>query len=562
MMENDTALVASSSIVRGDHRFKDPELARIAAERGAAAAWSEGFARLGPDILSEVAGDFAVYLEDARGRQFAAVDRFAIHPLCYRIRGNRLEVAERADALADEGDKLGPQAVFDYFFFHVIPAPRTIHKDVARLPAAHYALMSDGKLTVARWWHPIFIEDAAVDFGELRTEFRRLLRESIGRRLDGRSVGCFLSGGTDSSTVAGLVTELSGRPAETFSIGFDVDGYDEMAYARIAARHFGTAHHEYYVTADDVVGALADIAAVYDQPFGNSSVLPAYYCAKMAVDTDMDLLLAGDGGDELFGGNARYAKQRIFEAYGVVPHPLRRGLLEPALIDWPALKHVPGFKKAASYVEQARVPMPDRMEMYNLILHLGVEKLFTPDFLAVVDTGEPLRQQRATYASSTGAALINRMLAYDWKYTLADNDLPKVVGATAIAGIAVAFPLLDDVLVDFSLRLAPQLKLRGSKLRWFFKEALRGFLPDPILAKKKHGFGLPFGFWATTHSGLRQLVRERLDAFAARGIVRGPFIDRLASQYLPAHPGYYGELVWLLVVLESWLSSHRREVRA
>jgi len=144
------------------------------------------------------------------------------------------------------------------------------------------------------------------------------------------------------------------------------------------------------------------------------------------------------------------------------------------------------------------------------------------------------------------------MLAFDWKYTLADSDLPKVVGSAAMAEMAVAFPLLDDELVDFSLRLAPDLKLRGRRLRYFFKEALRGFLPDAIITKQKHGFGLPFGPWVLQDGPLRELALDALTSLKGRGMVRPAFIDELVHKLLPAHPGYYGELVWVLMMLEGW----------
>ena len=153
---------------------------------------------------------------------------------------------------------------------------------------------------------PEFTEPTGdVSFESLRTEFRRLLRDAVARRLDGSVPACFLSGGTDSSTVAGMIREVSGQPAHTYSIGFEAEGYDEMAYARIAARHFGCEHHEYYVTPADLVRSIAEVAASYDQPFGNSSALPAYYCAKVAREQGVTRMLAGDGGDELFGGKSR-----------------------------------------------------------------------------------------------------------------------------------------------------------------------------------------------------------------------------------------------------------------
>ena len=148
------------------------------------------------------------------------------------------------------------------------------------------------------------------------------------------------------------------------------------------------------------------------------------------------------------------------------------------------------------------------------------------------------------------------MLWYDWKYTLADNDLPKVLGSTKLAGLEVGFPLLDDRLVDFSLRLDPELKLKGLTLRWFFKEALKDFLPPEIITKKKHGFGLPFGVWAVEHPALRTIAMDSLDSLRSRGIVRAEFLDRLIKEYLPQHPGYYGELVWILMMLAQWLRRH------
>ena len=489
-----------------------------------------------------------------------AVDAFAVRTLCCRVRGDRLQLASRADALA-EGCDLDPQALFDYLFFHAIPSPRTVFQGVQRVPPAHRAELVDGQVRMTRTWTPEFEPDPSPDFDRLRGEFRAALQAAVASRLDGGKAACFLSGGTDSSTVAGMIGLASGKPAATFSIGFEAEGYDEMAYARIAARHFGTEHHEYYVTPEDLVRHIPAVAAHHDQPFGNSSALPAYCCALRAKEAGVTRLLAGDGGDELFGGNSRYAKQRIFGGYGLLPGPLRRGLLEP-FFGLPAVAQTPLLKKGSSYIEQARVPMPDRLQMYNLLRRLGMRDVLEPGFLARIDTEGPARQQREVYAQARARHEIDRMLAFDWRYTLAESDLPKVRGAAELAGIEVAFPMLDDALLAMALRLPPGYKLRGLKLRWFFKEALRGFLPDEILTKKKQGFGLPFGVWATRHAALGALASDSLNSVATRGIVRASFVKSLLSELLPAHPGYYGEMVWILMMLEQWLRAHRPDYRA
>ncbi len=542
----------------GRPRFGDARMARLARERGDASAWAQVL-RLDPaQALDQVGGDFAVSAPLDDGRTVIAVDRFAIRTLCWRVIDGQLHVAERADTLAALPPRadIDPQAIYDYLYFHVIPSPRTIFQGVHRLPPAHVGVFRNGRMDVQCYWTPRFEEPARPDFDALAEAFRQHLRDAVAAQLDGSKPACFLSGGTDSSTVSGLIGQVAGRPAATYSIGFDAQGYDEMQYARLAAKHFGTEHHEYYVTPDDLVKSIPEVAAHYDQPFGNSSVLPAYYCAKMAREDGVTRLLAGDGGDELFGGNARYAKQRVFGYYDRVPAMLRHGLLEPLLERTP-LGSLPLARKGRSYVQQAKVPLPDRLQQYNLLLRLDPQQVFSPDFVARVDQGDALRQQRQVWQRvPEPASALNRMLAYDWRYTLAEADLPKVCGSASLAGVAVGFPFLDPAVVDSSLRLPSDYKLKGMKLRWFFKEALRGFLPDEILTKKKQGFGLPFGVWATRHAGLRALAADSLQSLAGRGIVRGEFVRPLLERHLPDHPGYYGEMVWILMMLEQWLRRH------
>jgi asparagine synthase (glutamine-hydrolysing) len=422
------------------------------------------------------------------------------------------------------------------------------------LPPGHYALFQQGQLTVAPYWVPTFNEQSGASFGELKDEFRQLLQSAVATQIDGSKPACFLSGGTDSSTVAGMAALASGETVATYSIGFDAQGYDEMAYARLASKHFKTEHHEYYVTPDDLVRSIPTVAAHYDQPFGNSSALPAYYCAKMAHEDGVSKLLAGDGGDELFGGNTRYAKQKVFGWYGGIPAALRDRLLEP-LSRLPVMSQIPLVRKAASYVNQARVPMPDRLMTYNLLFRLGVENMLIPELLAQIDQQSPARQQRGVWAETDTDKLVNQMLAFDWRYTLADCDLPKVVGTTALAGVGVGFPMLDDRLLSFSQKLPTAYKLKGFQLRWFFKEALRGFLPNEIITKKKQGFGLPFGTWANTHPALKALATDSLYSLSSRGVVRPDFVQALLTQRLPEHPGYYGEMVWILMMLEQWLAA-------
>ena len=548
MSENDT------SKAFGSPQFSDAHLAELAHTQGSLAAWKAALCTGEARVMAGVTGDFAVGLRGPDGCVFLAVDRFAVHSLCYRIDNGSLRFAARADALADADPQIDPQSIFDYLYFHVIPSPRTIYKDVYRLPPGHYALFERGQLTIKRYWQPVFEEHPGASLATLKTDFMRLLRHAVATQLDARQPACFLSGGTDSSTVLGMASRASGKTVASYSIGFDAQGYDEMAFARLAARHFKSEHHEYYVTPDDLVRSVPAVASHFDQPFGNSSALPAYYCAKQAAANGVRRLLAGDGGDELFGGNARYAKQRLFSWYQHVPKLIRKGLLEP-LLGTPAAQRLALTRKAGSYVEQARVPMPDRLQMYNLILRLGPAAVLTPSMMALVNPNLPLQLERAVWQAHDGCSALNQELAFDWRFTLAESDLPKVSMACDMAGIGVGFPLLNDDLLAFSLKLPTDYKLRGGQLRWFFKEALREFLPDEILTKKKQGFGLPFGLWVNSHPALRALASDSLASLTQRGVVRADFIQTLLTQRLPEHPGYFGEMVWILMMLEQWLAA-------
>jgi asparagine synthase (glutamine-hydrolysing) len=539
----------------GNPDFAGTRLTALTRGEGVEAAWRMALQGDCAAALARMGGDFAVGWRDTHGRTVLAVDRFAIRSICWRIVGGELRFAARADELADAHTAIDPQAVFDYLFFHAIPSPRTIYEGIYRLPPAHWLVFDGGVPVVQPYWTPEFLENESQPFGAQRDRFRGLLKDAVARQLDSGIPACFLSGGTDSSTVAGMIGQACGRTAHTYSIGFEAQGYDEMAFARIAAKHFKTEHHEYYVTPADLVAGIAQVAGHYDQPFGNSSALPAYYCALRAREDGVTQMLAGDGGDELFGGNSRYAKQRVFGWYGALPGPLRSGVMEP-LFERSPLGKLPLLKKGTSYIEQAKVPMPDRLHMYNLLLRLGVQDVLTPAFCARVDVHSPLRQQREVWAAAKAGSDVNRTLAYDWRYTLAESDLPKVNLTTQLAGVGVGYPFLDRALLDFSLALPPADKLRGLKLRWFFKEALRGFLPDEIITKKKQGFGLPFGVWVVGHAPLKALAVDSLASLSTRGVVRAAFIKTLVEQRLPEHPGYYGEMVWILMMLEQWLQRH------
>jgi asparagine synthase (glutamine-hydrolysing) len=511
-----------------------------------------------PDLDGVVAAGLIVDLD--RQEVVAAVDRMGVHSLYWSLEGELLRVASRAaDALPPGRDRppLDPAALYAYVYFHHVPSPLCIYRGVAKLPRAHGLHVRRGDVEVRRYRLETFDEGATRDEPPAQALMARL-RAAVGRAMQGTSVpGAFLSGGLDSSTVAGLMSERMGRGnAPSFSIGFDATGYDEMHFARLAARHFGLRAHEHYLTPDEVLSLAPALLRATEEPFGNSSITAAYRCALLACEAGVERLLAGDGGDELFAGNARYAKQLVFERYLRVPPPVRRGLIEPLLCPLGRWLPASPLGKAARYVEQARTPLPDRLQSYNFLHRHDPAEVFAPAFLASVDAAQPLRLWREEYALPAHADAVNRMLFLDWAFTLHDNDLVKVNGACRAAGVQVAYPMLDHALVEFACSLPGPTKMPRGELRGFYKQATRGLLPPEIIGKTKHGFGLPFGVWTRTHPGLARLSETALDSLAGRGMFRREFLRDTLRRHREDHAVYYGELVWVLTALELWLDAH------
>ena len=545
--------------ITGTPRWVGADLAALARDRGHAAALAEAYRRKGEDLCGELRGAWSIAVIDTAQRcVLLALDRIGQQHLFYAEVPGGLVFGSSADALLvhpDVSREIDPQAIFDYVYSHHCPSPGSIYRQMRKLDAAQCLVFKDGEIRLAYHWQPVFKEA-----GESQEALAEGLRSSIFGAVErlagnGEGVGAFLIGGLDSSTVAGALAKV--KPgADTFSIGFPVEGYDEMSYARIASGHFNTNQHEYYLTADDAVAAIPKIAAASDEPFGNSSALPTYFCAKFARENGMAMLLGGDGGDELFAGNERYAKQLLFAPYGKLPGALRSGL-EAGLGVLPgALRELMPLRKAVRYIDQAKVPLPDRLHDYNFLHRVKLAEVFAPDFLGAVDSDAPLANQRECFRRVPVASDLNRMLYLDWKITLHDNDLVKVNRMCELAGIPVAYPMLDDDVLDLSCRVPSAMKLLQGKLRWFYKQAFKGFLPEAILTKSKHGFGLPFGIWLNDHAPLRELAYDSVNKLKQRPYFLPGFIDEAVRMHQAGHASYYGELVWILMMLELWFEAH------
>jgi asparagine synthase (glutamine-hydrolysing) len=492
-----------------------------------------------------------------------SIDRMGIGQLFYQrqaeyvLYSSSLHLLTRLNCV---NQPINLQAIYSYLYFHCIPAPETIYKDIFKLSPAEVLIIKGTSLARDCFWQPQFNEDRKPDIPDLQNTLRQTLSIAVKdcTATSAQHTGSFLSGGTDSSTLAGLLKQHSPENSATVSIGFEEQGYDEMEYAMLAAKHFGNKPYQYYVTFADITNSLDTIVDAYDEPFGNSSAVPTYVAAKFALEQGITHLLAGDGGDELFGGNERYTKQKVFDPYLKIPAWLR-GILFELPLSLPISEKFLLLRKAKSYTQQASVPMPQRTQTYNFLHRNVLTQIFTYDYLAEIDPTLPISSLQERYNETPeNTSLLNKMLYLDWKFTLADNDLRKVSTMCRHAGVQVSYPFLDNRVIEHSTKIPSRLKIKGTKLRYFYKQTFKNFLPIEIITKQKHGFGLPFGMWLKKDPYLQNIVYDALSELKKRELFKPEFLDQMIKQHRESEAAYYGTFVWVFAMLEFWLRSHNK----
>ncbi len=551
-LQNEAELAAS---VRGGDQ---------AAENAMTAGLLAGlYERFGDRFVEKLRGAFSVVLWDRLERRLlAAVDPFGIKRLVYYQDENTTLVASRIDALMKSREisrEVNPRAIANVLNYSANLAPGTILTRVNRLIPGGMLLVSHRNSRVTKYWDMHYNVGDETDENRLSRQLEAIVEESVSACCGNDSfagLGAFLSGGTDSSTVLGMMTRKSEGSVKAFSIGFEEQPFNELGYAGIAARRFRAEHHTLIVGARDCFAALPDMIRYFDEPFGNSSAIPTYFCARLAAEHQVKVLLAGDGGDELFGGNERYATDKIFEIYHSTPRPLRKWLIEPILAVAPNFRP---FTRAKAYVRRANMLGVERLLSFQFLLTHSLEEVFDRDFLKSLDGYSILDIPSRHYAEAAARDHLDRLLYVDVKVTLGDNDLPKVTCMSELAGIQVRFPFLDLPVAAFSGRIPAWLKVKGLEKRYLFKRAFGQLLPQEIITKKKHGFGIPVASWLKSDRKMRELLYDTLRSVRAleRGYFRREFIEDLFRKHEVDQSSYYGDTLWTFLALELW---HRQAV--
>jgi asparagine synthase (glutamine-hydrolysing) len=517
------------------------------------------YERFGDAFVERLRGGFSFVLWDRRKRRLiAAVDHFGVKRLAYYQDAALTLVASRLDALiraSEVSRKINPHAIANVVNYSISPGPETSFAAIHRIPPGSMLIVADRHLSVRKYWDMSYDTGSDTNEDRLSQELERMVEASVARKSKAPSfdkIGCFLSGGTDSSTIVGLMARQQRGPVQAFSIGFQEQPFNEMEYAEMAASKFQADHHTYFVSPQDCFEALPHMVRYFDEPFGNSSAIPTYFCARLAAQKGMKILLGGDGGDELFGGNEAYRTDKIFEYYQEFPAALRKGLIEPVLNRLPIESGLIG--KIRRYVRRSNLPNVERMLSYHFLCTHAFAGIFDAGFLgelADYSTHEAIAQH---YSQAPARNPLDRRLYADVKTTIGDSDLPKVTCMAELAGIQVRFPFLDVDVAEFSGRIPARLKVKGLEKRYLFKRAFRNLLPQEIIKKRKHGFGIPVATWINSDPAMREFSRDVLLSSRARerGYFRQEFIADLIRKSEADETTYYGDTLWVFLVLELW----------
>lgn len=489
----------------------------------------------GSGALARFNGMFALALVDSRRRTvLLARDRFGKKPLFIgQLPGSILFASELKSLLrvARDGLTLSRDALAEYFRFQYVPAPRSIFREVTKLPPASFVTidLDTGKVSEPTTFWSLPHGDGGVPASP--EEVVETIRAAVRRRLVADvPVGAFLSGGTDSSLVVACMRAAE-ADVRTFSIGFADPRFDESRYAKAVAQHLGTQHTHQQLEWRDAMALVPSLATSYDEPFADSSALPTLAVSRLARE-HVTVALSGDGGDELFGGYTRYRMGRM----------LRLAALTPKSV-------AAATQRGGGHSQLAR-----RLQSFGNVASASNESAAYRETVSIWRSNELARlMPDATRADPTwsafapGSAPVERMMRCDARTYLVDDILQKVDRASMSVSLEARNPLLDPSVVDLAMRSVARARERpGAKP--LLREALRRELPVELVDRPKMGFGVPVGEWL--RDGLRPMVEDLLlnrtsseyDTSVARNIVEEHLSGRREA----------GAKVWTLLVFELW----------
>lgn len=525
------------------------------------------YEELGPRCVERMRGMFAFAVWDQRQKSLLlARDRLGEKPLYYRhVDGQLLFASELKAILQVPGvsREIDPEAVDLFLTYQYVPHPRSIFRQIHKLPPGFVLQFQDDRIQLTRYWSPPCQESEAPSPDSPHhslKDWQRALRETLTEavRLRMRSdvpVGAFLSGGIDSTITAGLMQSLSPYPIHTFSMGFPQPEYDERRYARLAAEHLKTDHHEFMVE-PDALRNLPRLIWQYDEPFSDSSAIPMLALSE-ATRNHVKVALSGDGGDELFAGYMRYQAVALAGRSDRLPLPLRR------MLAWKLWQRIPvsttqrSFGRRAKRFLEALGQTPERryLRWIGIFDQESRNALYPDSFrrsLGAFDSSELLVR---AYGECIDRDFVTRTCRVDLLTYLPCDILTKVDIATMAFGLEARAPFLDHRVAELAMQMPIELKLSPGRGKKILTETFADLIPSEIQTRSKMGFGVPLDHWFRNE--LTGLLREVLlsERCLGRGWFNRTAIERLIHEHVTRQWDHAYRL-WALLCLECWARTY------
>jgi asparagine synthase (glutamine-hydrolysing) len=511
------------------------------------------FLRWDKDCFSRLRGMFAVaiWTQDA-GRLVLARDRLGIKPLYFHLRDGELYFGSELKTIFAHPEfkrELDLTGLHYYLSLNYVPCPHTLVRGVEKLPPGHLLEWQDGDVEMEAYWRLHFEPQKQKSLEGAQEELDSLLRQSVRDHLiSDVPLGIWLSGGVDSSTILHYTRQLCSARVKTFSISFAGRSFDETSYIRDIARRYDTEHHELDLSpALDLPAAVEELAYYSDEPFADAGALPVWFLSALSRK-NVTVALSGEGADELFGGYVTYAADRHAAWMQSIAPPIRRGMLS-LLKYWPVSNDKISLEyKLKRFVEGSLLPGDESHTYWNgtfsadqqdqFLLHRNgarVKDLFVDDLPAADENGS-----------------LNRYLAFDQRYYLADDILQKVDRMSMAHSLEVRPPFLDHRIVEFAARLPEKMKIDGRQHKVVLKRLMQDKLPASVLRRRKTGLDIPSHDWL--RGTLRPLLMDTLSAGAIDGtnLFRRDRIEFFIKEHMErrANLGYH---LWGLLILFLWI---------
>lgn len=511
------------------------------------------YIKFGPECLSLLNGMFSVAIWDSEKKElFVARDRLGVKPLYYSLTDDGVLIfASEIRAILNTGlvpRKINKHGLRDYLLYQSVYAPDTIVEGISQLPAGSYGIFSEGRFEITPYWRIEKTDGEA--FPDTEAEAKKKIRELLLASVEMRMIsdvrlGAFLSGGIDSSTVVGLMSEISSQPIDTFSVTFAEKEFDESRYSDLIAKRFSTRHTSVRITVESFLEELPNALSKMDSPSGDG--VNTYVVSKATREAGLKVALSGLGGDELFAGYPTF----------MLWSKVRSGVL----------KHLPGYLREGAGALIARTGRTRHQRLADILSAPSVDLAnIYPMFRQVLSqqavsdlcggnghrTG--IQSMLDERASDTGRFpllsqfSIGEILGYTQNVLLKDTDQFSMAHA-----LEVREPFFDFRLVEYVLQVPDRMKYPKYP-KSLLVEAVAPLLPDEIVHRKKMGFTLPWASWM--HGELRDFCAERIDALAGRGILDGGKLKALWNSFLSGSGGVLWSHLWHLVVLEEWLQAN------